>query len=50
MLAGVGIIGALASILASLLVPPPKEDADAAASAAPDVHPGEPPLAWSHAR
>jgi voltage-gated potassium channel len=26
MLAGVGIIGALASILASILVPPPKED------------------------
>ena len=36
MLAGVGIIGALASILASLLVPPPKEDADAAATAAAD--------------
>ena len=26
MFAGVGIIGALASILASILVPPPKED------------------------
>jgi hypothetical protein len=37
MLAGIGIIGALASILASLLVPPPKEDEEAAASiAAPD--------------
>ena len=34
MLAGVGIIGALASILASLLVPPPKEDEDAATAAA----------------
>jgi voltage-gated potassium channel len=33
MLAGVGIIGALASILASLLVPPPKEDEDAVATA-----------------
>jgi hypothetical protein len=28
MFAGVGIIGALASILASVLVPPPKEDPD----------------------
>jgi len=36
MLAGVGIIGALASILASLLVPPPKEDAETAAAAAAD--------------
>ena len=37
MFAGVGIIGALASILASLLVPPPKTDetAPAAAAAAP---------------
>ena len=34
MIAGVGIIGALASILASLLVPPPKEDEEAAAPAA----------------
>jgi hypothetical protein len=36
MFAGVGIIGALASILASLLVPPPKQDdkdAEAAAGA-----------------
>jgi voltage-gated potassium channel len=33
MLAGIGIIGALASILASLLVPPPKDDEDAAQAA-----------------
>jgi voltage-gated potassium channel len=33
MLAGIGIIGALASILASLLVPPPKEDAEAVEAA-----------------
>jgi len=33
MLAGIGIIGALASILASLLVPPPKEDEEAVAAA-----------------
>jgi voltage-gated potassium channel len=42
MLAGVGIIGALASILASMLVPPPKEDtSDAAgpANAAPETLP-----------
>jgi voltage-gated potassium channel len=43
MLAGVGIIGALASILASMLVPPPKEEdpaakaADVAAQAAVDA-------------
>ena len=42
MFAGVGIIGALASILASILVPPPKSDDDAAPacaqpSAAPDA-------------
>jgi voltage-gated potassium channel len=36
MFAGVGIIGALASILASLLVPSPKEVADANAAAAAD--------------
>jgi len=35
MFAGVGIIGALASILASMLVPPPKEPETAAAPAAP---------------
>ena len=37
MVAGVGIIGALASILASILVPPPKEpeEADPAALTAP---------------
>ena len=34
MFAGVGIIGALASILASLLVPPPKPDDDGPGSAA----------------
>jgi hypothetical protein len=33
MLAGVGIIGALASILASMLVPPPNEPAGEAAAA-----------------
>ena len=33
MLAGIGIIGALASILASLLVPPPKEDENAVEAA-----------------
>jgi voltage-gated potassium channel len=42
MLAGVGIIGALASILASMLVPPPKE-ADPAPAAATAAGPG--PLA-----
>lgn len=43
MIAGVGIIGALASILASLLVPPPKEPepAGAARSAAEPVPAGE---------
>jgi voltage-gated potassium channel len=35
MFAGVGIIGALASILASLLVPPPKVEDDPAAAAVP---------------
>ena len=34
MFAGVGIIGALASILASVLVPPPKQDAAVTASGA----------------
>jgi voltage-gated potassium channel len=47
MLAGVGIIGALASILASILVPPPKPDVDdvaeaAAATAATSVTPPAP--------
>ena len=37
MFAGVGIIGALASILASILVPPPKSDDDAAPAAAPSA-------------
>jgi voltage-gated potassium channel len=36
MFAGVGIIGALASILASMLVPPPKEDAAAATATSAD--------------
>jgi voltage-gated potassium channel len=41
MFAGVGIIGALASILASLLVPPPKTDeAPEAGEAAPEASPG----------
>jgi voltage-gated potassium channel len=35
MFAGVGIIGALASILASILVPPPKEDEEPEVAAAP---------------
>jgi Ion transport protein len=35
MLAGIGIIGALASILASLLVPPPKDEEPAATAAQP---------------
>ena len=39
MFAGVGIIGALASILASILVPPPKSDDDAAPAAAPSATP-----------
>jgi len=44
MLAGVGIIGALASILASVLVPPPKPDEDAAEDQA-TVAPGTPDAA-----
>jgi voltage-gated potassium channel len=50
MLAGVGIIGALASILASVLVPPPKEPAaepaaaDARAAAVPTGAPPAPPV------
>jgi hypothetical protein len=35
MFAGIGVIGALASILASILVPTPTETAEAAAEAAP---------------
>jgi voltage-gated potassium channel len=39
MFAGVGIIGALASILASYLVPPPKSDDEAGDAAAPSATP-----------
>jgi voltage-gated potassium channel len=45
MFAGVGIIGALASILASILVPPPKSDEAPAESAAPAPTPAPGALA-----
>ena len=45
MFAGVGIIGALASILASILVPPPKPPEDAEAEATDTAPPMDPPVA-----